>query len=308
MMAWDPENRCFKMVWADNVGGCGHSPAWLTKDGKLVSTWSSLYRGRPTAMRMIMEFDSSGSIPRRVDALDRRHGSTCAVLRGQVQKAELALRSAGYIAPMIIHATRLFAALLIATPALAQSKQDQRVARQVAAASNRFGFDLYKGVAKTPGNLFFSPYSISAALAMTRTGARGKTATEMDAVLHTGDLDVLASHPKLAELLVSKRFVMDRSGKRFKKPSHELQIANALWGQQGMPFEASVPRRPRREVRCAAAAARLRETRRRAGPDQRLGRGTDEEADPGDRAPRTPQARHPARPRQRDLLQGGLGG
>ena len=34
------------------------------------------------------------------------------------------------------------------------------------------------------GNLFFSPYSISTALAMTRAGAKGDTAAQMDKTLH----------------------------------------------------------------------------------------------------------------------------
>ncbi len=45
-------------------------------------------------------------------------------------------------------------------------------------ANNQFAFDLYSEY-KNDGNVFFSPYSISTALAMTYEGARGKTAEEM---------------------------------------------------------------------------------------------------------------------------------
>jgi len=52
-------------------------------------------------------------------------------------------------------------------------------------ANSDFAFDLYKQVAaeNTGDNLFFSPYSISSALAMTAEGARGATALEMGKVL-----------------------------------------------------------------------------------------------------------------------------
>ncbi len=56
--------------------------------------------------------------------------------------------------------------------------------RQLARDNSAFAFDLYHQLNGTPGNLFFSPYSISTALAMTQAGARGATATQMAAVLH----------------------------------------------------------------------------------------------------------------------------
>jgi serpin B len=47
-----------------------------------------------------------------------------------------------------------------------------------------FALDLYQKLKDRPGNLFFSPYSISTSLAMTYAGARGQTETEMAKVLH----------------------------------------------------------------------------------------------------------------------------
>ena len=56
-------------------------------------------------------------------------------------------------------------------------------------ANSDFAFDLYKQLAKENDgkNLFFSPYSVSGALAMTAEGARGKTAEEMGKVLRFPD-------------------------------------------------------------------------------------------------------------------------
>ena len=55
---------------------------------------------------------------------------------------------------------------------------------EVVNSNTRFAFDLYKQLAsENEGNLFFSPYSVSSALAMTAEGARGETALEMGKVL-----------------------------------------------------------------------------------------------------------------------------
>src|SRR5262247_3344895 len=45
--------------------------------------------------------------------------------------------------------------------------------------NNTFALDLYARLRSTPGNLFYSPFSISCALAMTYAGAHGATADEM---------------------------------------------------------------------------------------------------------------------------------
>ena len=50
--------------------------------------------------------------------------------------------------------------------------------------STDFALDFYQEVRKSKGNLFFSPYSISSALAMTYAGANGITAAEMAETLH----------------------------------------------------------------------------------------------------------------------------
>jgi serpin B len=99
-------------------------------------------------------------------------------------------------------------------------------------AQNQFAFDLYGRLRERPGNLFFSPHSISTALTMAWAGARGETASQMAAVLHL-PADRLAQpdwvHTASAALLWDLRKAGNAKG-------GELSCANALWGQQSLEF------------------------------------------------------------------------
>jgi len=55
---------------------------------------------------------------------------------------------------------------------------------RTARANNRFALDLYRELAGEGDNVFFSPWSLSSALAMTYEGARGNTSEEMRSVLY----------------------------------------------------------------------------------------------------------------------------
>ncbi len=91
-------------------------------------------------------------------------------------------------------------------------------------SNNAFAFDLYAKLSQEEGNLFFSPYSISTALAMTYAGARGETETQMAATLHF-TLEQSALHLAFASLA-------DHLQSLQKKENIALTIANALWMQQ----------------------------------------------------------------------------
>jgi len=54
----------------------------------------------------------------------------------------------------------------------------------VVKANNQFALDFYKEIKDAEANIFFSPYSLSIALAMTYEGARGETAEEMRNVFY----------------------------------------------------------------------------------------------------------------------------
>jgi serpin B len=96
--------------------------------------------------------------------------------------------------------------------------------------NNAFAFDLYGKLRDKEGNLFYSPYSISAALAMTSAGARGQTLDEMTRTLHFPEQDKL--HPGFKTLNAGL------NGAPGEKRGYQLSTANALWGMKGYRFKA----------------------------------------------------------------------
>ncbi len=95
---------------------------------------------------------------------------------------------------------------------------------------NQFAVDLYAQLDRQqPGkNLFFSPTSISLALAMTAAGARGPTQAEMAKALHL-DADLAQAHARYHQLLEQWNAVGE-------KRAYQLRVANRLWGQTGYPI------------------------------------------------------------------------
>ena len=104
----------------------------------------------------------------------------------------------------------------------------------VAKGNNEFAFDLYaklindEEIVKKSSNLFFSPYSISTALAMTWAGTRGETEKQFAETMHY-PLPSARQHEALGKL--EKQ--LNTGG---KKGGYQLSVANALWGQEGEPF------------------------------------------------------------------------
>jgi len=98
----------------------------------------------------------------------------------------------------------------------------------VVEAGNRFAFDLYTGLRTRSGNLFFSPASISVALAMAYAGAAENTDTEMAKVLHF--------QMQKAQLNREMRALLASWKSSDKKRGFRLDVANRLWGQDGFKF------------------------------------------------------------------------
>ena len=93
-------------------------------------------------------------------------------------------------------------------------------------SSNQFAFDLYSILKGEEGNIFFSPYSLSTAMAMTYEGARGQTAEEIRQVFYYPE-DIQILRQGYAETI-------NQINKKNKK--YELRTANALWAQKNFPF------------------------------------------------------------------------
>jgi len=111
--------------------------------------------------------------------------------------------------------------------------------KELVAGNNAFAFDLYQALRTNECNLFFSPYSISLALAMTYAGARDNTAIEMAETLHFTTLEQDRLHPAfnaLAMELASRDEDPVNTEETKEKDRFQLHVANALWGQDGYGF------------------------------------------------------------------------
>ncbi len=118
----------------------------------------------------------------------------------------------------------IMAAVLIAISALLPTPGQAAAADLVTLSQGGtdFTLNLYRQLAaREKGNLFFSPYSISLALAMAYGGARGETAAEMARVLGF-TLPPERLHPALAELSRHLEKVGNEGGQT-------LNVANAAW-------------------------------------------------------------------------------
>jgi serpin B len=91
-----------------------------------------------------------------------------------------------------------------------------------------FAIDLYNKLVTGTVNTFFSPYSMSTALAMTWGGAEGQTAQDMATVLHfPGPLAALHQEWDALDLALTAHAAT---------AGFELHIVNQVWGEKTMAF------------------------------------------------------------------------
>jgi len=102
--------------------------------------------------------------------------------------------------------------------------------------NNTFALDLYQRLQDQSGNIFFSPYSISSALAMTYAGAEGDTAAEMAETLHFL-MNQEKLHPSFNALDQYLASLADQDIPEDQGDPFQLSIANAIWGQENFHFE-----------------------------------------------------------------------
>ncbi len=104
----------------------------------------------------------------------------------------------------------------------------------LAHSNSEFAFDLYRVFRESDDNLFYSPYSISQALAMTYSGARGETEKQMSDTLHF-TLSQGRLHPVFngLDIELSKR---GEGAQGKDEEGFRLNIVNAIWGQKDYKF------------------------------------------------------------------------
>jgi len=112
------------------------------------------------------------------------------------------------------------------TNATGKEMKEELKMESVAISNNGFAIDLYKHLGD--GNIFFSPYSISSALAMTYAGAKGNTAAQMSQALHFKSIGE-GLHRGYSEITR----ILNQKG---EKGDFELSVANALWAQKDYKF------------------------------------------------------------------------
>ncbi len=116
-------------------------------------------------------------------------------------------------------------------PAVARQATPAAPVADLVAGNTAFALDLYAELrAEAAGNLLFSPYSISQALAMTFAGASGTTREQMAATLA-----LPAGQPQPVDAFAALNADLVA---RADTGYGALRIANALWGEQTYPFSA----------------------------------------------------------------------
>jgi serine protease inhibitor len=99
--------------------------------------------------------------------------------------------------------------------------------KSFADGNNDFAVAMYRQLRQRPGNLFFSPFGIRAALGMAEAGAKGETALQMREVLGIPSPDE-TFHNDFAR--ISRRLNAPGAGE------YEMVVANSLWCQDGSPL------------------------------------------------------------------------
>jgi len=95
---------------------------------------------------------------------------------------------------------------------------------------NAFTTDTYKHLSGSDGNLIVSPFNIAAALSMALAGAQGRTADEIQSVLH------VQSGPSYDASLGTLLADLSKAGNAGR---NELLMANRLWVQKGFELRAA---------------------------------------------------------------------
>ncbi len=129
--------------------------------------------------------------------------------------------------------------IVLLTANLPRASASEADAAAAASGINAFGLELFHRLASAGQNAVVSPASIVLALAMTRAGAVGSTADEMDAVLHGVASAAKAPGLNALEQALASRNAQFGPGLDGVEREVTLRIANAPFAQRDMPIEQS---------------------------------------------------------------------
>ena len=153
-----------------------------------------------------------------------------------MKKALITLFSILLILPVVACARPVAAGLVISdTPRVTAPNVSLADEAMLIDGNSAFAFDLYQALSEKDGNLFYSPHSISLAMAMAYAGARGETEQQMSDTLRF-NLPQDRLHPALngldSELGKRGQGAQGKDSKGFR-----LNIVNAIWGQKDYSFQ-----------------------------------------------------------------------
>jgi len=115
----------------------------------------------------------------------------------------------------------VFFAVILCLPNLSSGEDFGSLVR----GNTEFALELYSKLKQEKGNIFFSPYSISAATGMVYAGARGETEEQMAKTLRFSS-DQQHVHPAFAKIFASMNAKMNESQ---KKNDEEQDAAHEKW-------------------------------------------------------------------------------
>nr|KAF6383602.1 hypothetical protein mPipKuh1_015611 [Pipistrellus kuhlii] len=120
-----------------------------------------------------------------------------------------------------------YPSLPISVETSSERSQDCLTMEQLSLANTRFALDLFRTLKDSDpsGNIFFSPMSISSALAMVFLGSRGTTAAQMSKTLHFNAVKEIHSSFQSLNADINKRGA-----------PYLLKLANRLYGEKTYEF------------------------------------------------------------------------
>jgi serpin B len=114
-------------------------------------------------------------------------------------------------------------------------------ALSLARSANLLAGDLYGRLRREPGNLIFSPFSISAAVGLAYAGSAGQTREEMHSVLQLSADD--------AQAYAGYRSLFDELDRRARAGGARWTLANRMWVQKGLRLEPAYLKTTRESFR-----------------------------------------------------------